>query len=68
MILLRLLPARYRNLVELGQRIFANLDTARERKEVLDYFKQALQDGQISVNEWAKIGKKLHIYKKRENK
>ena len=65
MILLRLLPARYRNLVELGQRIFANLDTAEEREEVLDYFKQALNDGRISVTEWSNIGKRLKIYAKK---
>jgi uncharacterized protein Yka (UPF0111/DUF47 family) len=61
--LLKLLPQDKRDLLELGQRVFANLDTAEERAEVLDYFRIAIADGRISVIEWSIIGSKLQIYK-----
>ena len=61
--LLKLLPQDKRELIELGQRVFANLDTAEERAEVLSYFQLALADGRISVGEWSTIGSKLQIYK-----
>ena len=61
--LLKLLPQDKQDLIELGQRIFANLNTAEERAEVLNYFQSAMADGRISVGEWSSIGSRLQIYK-----
>ena len=59
--ILKLLPKDKRNMLELGMRIVASLDTAAERKEVVDYGIHMLKDGKVSVAEWAKFGSKLGI-------
>ena len=59
--ILKLLPKDKRNMLELGMRIVASLDTAAERKEVIDYGIHMLKDGKVSVAEWAKFGSKLGI-------
>ena len=64
----KLLPKEYQGLLALGQQIFANLDTKEERDEALAYIKEALDDGQVTVPEWGRIGGKLGILKKRTPK
>ena len=59
--ILKLLPKDKRNMLELGMRIVASLDTAAERKEVVDYGIHMLKDGKVRVAEWAKFGSKLGI-------
>ena len=59
--ILKLLPQDKRNMLELGMRIVASLDTAAERKEAVDYGIKMLEDGKVSVSEWAKFGSKLGI-------
>ena len=59
--ILKLLPKDKRNMLELGMRIVASLDTATERKEAVDYGIHMLKDGKVSVSEWAKFGSKLGI-------
>ena len=57
----KLLQKEYKALLELGQQIFANLDTKEERAEVLAYAKEMFADGRVSVPEWGKFGGKLGI-------
>jgi len=59
--ILKLLPKDKRNMLELGIRIVASLDSKAERKEVVDYGIHMLKDGKVSVGEWAKFGSKLGI-------
>ena len=59
--ILKLLPKDKRNMLELGMRIVASLDTGAERKAAIDYGIQMLDDGKVSVGEWAKFGSKLGI-------
>ena len=59
--ILKLLPKEQRNMLELGIRIVASLDTGAERKEAIDYGIKMLEDGKVSVGEWAKFGSKLGI-------
>ena len=59
--ILKLLPKDKRNMLELGMRIVASLDTAAERNEAVDYGIHMLKDGKVSVAEWAKFGSKLGI-------
>ena len=48
-------------MLELGMRIVASLDTKAERQAAIDYGIQMLDDGKVSVGEWAKFGSKLGI-------
>ena len=59
--ILKLLPKDKRNMLELGMSIVASLDTGAERKEAVDYGIKMLEDGKVSVSEWAKFGSKLGI-------
>ena len=59
--ILKLLPKDKRNMLELGMRIVASLDTGAERKAAVDYGIHMLKDGKVSVAEWAKFGSKLGI-------
>ena len=59
--ILKLLPKDKRNMLELGMRIVASLDSGAERKEAVDYGIKMLEDGKVSVSEWAKFGSKLGI-------
>jgi len=59
--ILKLLPKDKRNMLELGLRIVSSLDTGAERKEAIDYGIKMLEDGKVSVGEWAKFGSKLGI-------
>ena len=60
-ILMALLPADKKALIELGIAMTGALDTAEKRMSVAVYAKEALADGKITVAEWAKIGSKLGI-------
>jgi len=62
-LILKMLPAEYRSLLEVGQSIFAQLDTPEERTEVLEYAKEVLADGTVTLPEWGKLGGKLGIIK-----
>ncbi len=59
--IMKFLPKEQRNMLELGMRIVASLDTGAERKEAVDYGIHMLKDGKVSVSEWAKFGSKLGI-------
>ena len=59
--LLRFLPEDKRVLLELAMRIVGSLDTAAERKAVAEYGAKMLEDGKVTVGEWAKFGSKLGI-------
>ena len=61
--ILKLLPKDKRNMLELGMRIVASLDTAAERKEAIDYGIHMLKDGKVSVSEWRRFGSKLGIFR-----
>ena len=61
--ILKLLPKDKRNMLELGMRIVASLDTAAERKEAIDYGIHMLKDGKVSVSEWRRFGAKLGIFR-----
>ena len=60
-IILRFLPEDKQILLKLAMRITASLDTARERKDVAEYGMTMLNDGKVTVGEWAKFGSKLGI-------
>ena len=59
--ILRFLPEDKKNMLELAMRIVASLDSGAERKEALDYGIKMLEDGKVTVGEWAKFGSKLGI-------
>ena len=59
--ILKFLPEDKSNMLELGMRIVASLDTKAERQAAIDYGIQMLDDGKVSVGEWAKFGSKLGI-------
>ena len=61
--ILKLLPEAKRNMLELGMRIVASLDTAAERKEAIDYGIFMLKNGKVSVREWSRFGSKLGIFR-----
>ena len=61
--ILKLLPKDKRNMLELGMRIVASLDTAAERKEAVDYGIHMLKDGKVSVSEGSRFGSKLGIFR-----
>jgi hypothetical protein len=59
--LLKFLPEETRQMVLLGQRIIAALDTPEERRVAIQYGIEMLEDGRVEVGEWAKFGSKLGI-------
>tara|TARA_Y100001951_G_C11037819_1_gene128544 strand:- start:177 stop:419 length:243 start_codon:yes stop_codon:yes gene_type:complete len=60
---LKLLSKEQRNVMEIGQSIFAQLDTPQQRKEAFDYALEVLADGTVTLPEWGKLGGKLGIIK-----
>ena len=64
-IIMRLIPEDKKKLLKLAMRITASLDTARERKAVAEYGMTMMNDGKVTVAEWAKFGSKLGILKGR---
>ena len=63
-LLIKLLPADKKALVELALRITSSLDTSEERKKVAEYGVEMLADGKISVTEWTRFGKMAGVFKK----
>ena len=63
-LLIKLLPADKKALLELALRITANLDTPEERKKVLDYGIEMLADGVIRPTEWTRFGKMAGVFQK----
>jgi len=59
--LLRFLSPDMRQLLVLGQRILASVDTAEERREAVAYGIEMLADGRVTVGEWSRFGSKLGI-------
>ena len=59
--ILKFLPEDKKNMLELAMRIVASLDSGAERKEAIDYGIKMLEDGKVTVGEWAKFGSKLGI-------
>jgi len=64
-IIMRFLPEDKKILLKLAMRITASLDTAEERRSVAKYGMIMLNDGKVTVGEWAKFGSKLGILKGR---
>jgi hypothetical protein len=63
--LLKFLPEDRRALLELALRITSSLDSAEERKAVAVYGLKMLEDGRVTVGEWARFGSKLGILRGR---
>ena len=61
--IMKFLPKDKRDMLELGMRIVASLDTAAERREVVNYGIHMLKDGKVSVSEWSRFGSKLGIFR-----
>ena len=61
--ILNYLPKKETEMLELGMRIVASLDTPAERKEAIDYGIHMLKDGKVSVSEWSRFGSKLGIFR-----
>ena len=59
--ILKFLPEDKKNMLELAMRIVASLDSGAERKEAIDYGIKMLEDGKVTVGEWAKFGSKLGV-------
>ena len=59
--LLKFLPEEKRNLIILGQRIIACLDTPQEREAAVNYGMKMLEDGRVTVGEGSQFGSKLGI-------
>ena len=66
--LLAFMPKEYKEMIILGQRIVNRLDTSAERQEAISYGVEMLQDGKVTVGEWAKFGSKLGILKSPNSK
>ena len=66
--LLAFMPKEYKEMIVLGQRIVNRLDTSAERQEAISYGVEMLQDGKVTVGEWARFGSKLGILKSPKSK
>jgi len=68
--LIGLLPAKYKNMITLAQRLIGALDTEEERDRVVKMGIKMLEDGIVTVGEWSQFGGKdgLRIIGKRETK
>ena len=63
--LLKFLSADTRQLIVLGQRIIASVNTTKERRAAVAYGIEMLADGKVTVAEWAKFGSRLGILRGR---
>ena len=59
--LMKVLPADKRALIQLAMRMVSKLDTPQERQAVAEWGIRAFQDGKITVPEWGELGGKLGI-------
>jgi hypothetical protein len=59
--ILRFLPEDTKQLIVLGQRIIASLDTPEERRAAVQYGIEMFADGRVEVSEWARFGSKLGV-------
>lgn len=71
--ILRFLPQDTRDLITLGQRIIAALDTPEERRAAVHYgieMLSAASDGgmRVTVGEWAKFGSLLGVLRAPDKK
>ena len=64
--LVKFLPKDKRALLDLALRMVASLDTPEERKAVAVYGLRMLEDGKVTITEWAAFGKKLGVFKLEE--
>jgi len=55
------LPPKIRIPLEFSRKIFANLDTATERRETMDFINEVLIDGTVTTSEWKELGGLLGI-------
>jgi len=60
-------PQERAEAIALVQRIWGNLDTFEEREEVLLFAIGMFKDRQVTVAEWAQLGKKLGVLGKQED-
>ena len=63
-LLIGMLPSKIRIPLEFSSQVFAHFDTAAERREVMDFFNEALDDGTVTAVEWNKLGVLLGIIKR----
>ena len=68
--LIGLLPAKYKNMITLAQRLIGALDTEEARDRVVKMGIKMLEDGIVTVGEWSQFGGKdgLRIIGKRDTK
>jgi hypothetical protein len=67
--LLRFIPLKYKNYIELTPHVFSRLDSAEERHAALKYLIDAqTSDGFVSGPEWLAFGNKLGIIGKPKGK
>ena len=59
--ILKLLPQDTRQLIVLGQRIVACLDTPAERRAAVQYGIEMFRDGRVEVTEWSRFGSRLGV-------
>jgi hypothetical protein len=60
-IVMKVLPADKRALLELAMRITSSIDTPEERKAVAKFGMEILADGKVTGPEWLKLGKALGV-------
>lgn len=71
--ILKFLPGYYRDMAELGLRMFSALDTEEERKAVL-WHAMGMFDasgpgaGRVTVGEWAQLGSLLKVFRAPDKK
>ena len=61
--ILKLLPQETRQLIVLGQRIVACLDTPEERRAAVQYGIGMFVDGKVEITDWARFGSRLGVLK-----
>jgi len=67
-LLMALLPSRYKAMFEVSEKIFQNMKTDEQRKDIFDYILVMFDDdskggSRVTVGEWAKLGGLLGILK-----
>jgi protein-arginine kinase len=63
-LLIGMLPPKIRLSLEFSSQVFAHFDSAAERREVMDFINEVLDDGTVTAVEWNKLGVLLGIIKR----
>tara|TARA_Y100001973_G_C5173348_1_gene320403 strand:- start:581 stop:799 length:219 start_codon:yes stop_codon:yes gene_type:complete len=69
-LIMALLPKKYKSMIEVSQKIFQNMDNDTKRKNIYNYILEIFDESgsggsRVTVGEWAKLGKKLGILRKK---